>query len=406
MNVESRMPILDILAWLITGILLIPLSVLVLESLLALLPARKGRRGSREVRPRCTVLMPAHNEEAGIAKAVLALLPQLDPADRLVVVADNCTDRTADVAHSLGATVVERQDPGRRSKMFALDYGVRSLEHDPPDVVVVVDADCLVPPGGLGRLVREAVNSDRPVQAAYVMAEPQGASPRDRISAFAFRYKNVVRPLGLARLGLPCLLTGTGMAFPWAILRAAPLAHSKLADDFNVSVDLTLAGHAPKFCQDVQVISELPPSGRAAYGQRKRWEQGHIQCLLSAVPRLLWGALRQRRLDLAGLALELSVPPLSMLFLFWAGAVCALLFSWQAGGSALPAAVLGGWGWGTLCAILASWMKFGRRQLPFTQILAVPLYVIWKLPIYLSLPFRPQRAWLRTERKTSSQLGG
>ena len=157
------------------------------------------------------------------------------------------------------ATVVERHDPARRGKGFALDHGVRFLEQDPPDVVVIVDADCVVQEGALVRLVYEAAATGRPIQAAYLMAPPAGAGYREQVSAFAFRYKNLIRPLGLRRLGLPCLLTGTGMAFPWPLLRDAVLADGNIVEDMQLGLDLAAAGRPPRFCPEAGCAVSFPP---------------------------------------------------------------------------------------------------------------------------------------------------
>jgi cellulose synthase/poly-beta-1,6-N-acetylglucosamine synthase-like glycosyltransferase len=390
--------VLDVLLWLLAAALLVPLGVLLAETVLALLPARRSPPPALAARPRCAVLVPAHDEEAGVGPTIRAILPQLGPHDRLVVIADNCTDRTAEVARSLGAAVLERADPARRGKGYALDFGVRGLEADPPDVAVVVDADCLVEDGALARLVGEAFVTGRPVQAAYLMDPPPGAGPRDRVSAFAFQYKNVVRPLGLWRLGLPCLLTGTGMAFPWPLLRAAALAHGDIVEDMRLGLDLAAAGRPPRFCLEARVRSELPAGRKAAAAQRTRWEHGHLRTLLTQAPRLLAAAVRLRRPDLIGLALELSVPPLSMLFLLWAAALAAVAGGWLLGGSGLPALALAGGGTAVVLAILAAWVRFGRGRLPLRSLLAAPLYVLGKAPLYAAFLLRPQRAWVRTER--------
>jgi cellulose synthase/poly-beta-1,6-N-acetylglucosamine synthase-like glycosyltransferase len=349
------------------------------------------------------VLVPAHNEELGIGRTVTTLLPQLQSGDRLVVIADNCTDRTAEVARSLGATVVERQDRERRGKGYALDRGVRDLESDPPDVVVLVDADCVVADGSLDRLVRESAATGRPMQAVYLLDEPPGAGPGQRLSAFAFRFKNQVRPLGLHHLGMPCLLTGTGMAFPWPVLRDAPLASGNIVEDMQLGLDLAVAGLPPRLCPEALVTGELPSGRGAATAQRRRWEHGHLQTLLTQAPRLVAAAIRRGRPGLLGLALELSVPPLALLFLLWAvaeaGLVCWYAF---ADGSPLPAIVLGSAALTTALAFLAAWAKFGRERLPLTTLLAVPLYIAWKVPIYLGFLFRRQIGWNRTERTATA----
>ena len=147
-------------------IVAIPFAVLAIEALAALLPARKARTGAR---PRCAVLVPAHDEEAGIAITVRSVRDQSAADDRIVVVADNCSDGTATAARAAGAEVSERNDPERRGKGFALDHGLGQLASDPPDVVVIVDADCELGPGALDALVRQAAATGRPAQGIYLI---------------------------------------------------------------------------------------------------------------------------------------------------------------------------------------------------------------------------------------------
>ena len=100
--------------------------------------------------------MPAHNESAAIAATLEDIKAQLRAGDRLLVVADNCTDDTAAVARLSGAEVVERQDSERIGKGYALDWGLRHLDKDPPDVVVMIDADCRLAEGAIDRLTAPA----------------------------------------------------------------------------------------------------------------------------------------------------------------------------------------------------------------------------------------------------------
>jgi cellulose synthase/poly-beta-1,6-N-acetylglucosamine synthase-like glycosyltransferase len=372
--------------------------VLTVECLAALLPGRWPDSAPSGTRPPSVILVPAHDEEGGLPATLAGLRPQLRPGDRLLVVADNCTDRTAAVARAAGAEVVERHDPDRRGKGYALAAGVDALRADPPAVVVVIDADCRVAAGALDRLVSAAAATGRPVQAAYTLDPPPGAGVSDRLSAYAFRFKNLVRPLGLRRLGLPCLLTGSGMAFPWAVLRDAPLASGNIVEDMALGLDLALAGRLPLFEPGAQVSGELPAGRRAARAQRQRWEHGHLQTLLRQVPRLVLAAVRQRRIALLGLAAEVGVPPLSVLVLLWAALTGVTIGWWAAGGAALPAALPLAGGAATLAAALLAWAKFGRAVLPPAALLAAPWYVLGKLPIYLAFLRRPQRAWVRTER--------
>src|SRR5207248_3357302 len=107
-------------------LLLIPVAVLCAECLAALLPSRKVRQAVRPHeparRPRIAVLVPAHDEEVVLAGMLASVMPQVDistpDADRVVVVADNCSDDTARIARSFGAIVLERSDAFNRGKGF------------------------------------------------------------------------------------------------------------------------------------------------------------------------------------------------------------------------------------------------------------------------------------------------
>lgn len=388
----------DIVLLIIALFLLIPIAVLFVECTAAFLPSRDKTWEANSSRPRVAVLVPAHNEALGIGVTLETLLPQLTDQDRLVVIADNCSDETAAIARSLGATVVERNDSERRGKGYALDYGLRFIESDPPDVVVMVDADCIVHQGAIERIARLAVASNRPVQTTYLMEQPANPGPKDAVSALAFMVKNLVRSSGLERLGLHCLLYGTGMAFPWSAIAHVPLASGNIVEDMQLAVDLAMDGHPPVFCSEAKVIGRLPQQTEAAQGQRKRWEHGHLQTLLTQVPKLLKASIHQRRFDLLALALDLFVPPLSLLVMIWMAAVVGALFAGALGASWIPAIVLAIEGLLIFISIVGAWAKFGRADLPVQSLLAVPVYILWKIPLYLAFLVRPQKKWVRTER--------
>lgn len=387
---------LGVAAWAAAGLLAVPLLVLAVECLAALPRRRPAPPPAPAARPRCAVLIPAHDEEAGITRTLRALAPQLGPDDRVLVVADNCTDRTAAVARAHGAEVVERSDPSRRGKGYALAFGRDHLAIDPPEVVIVVDADCVPGPDAIARLA--AAGLDRPVQGAYRMTAPAGAGPERQVAAFAFLVKNVVRPLGLRRLGGPALLTGTGMAFPWAVFRAAPLAHGHIVEDMGLTVDLAAGGHPPGFAPEADVRAEFPADDPAAATQRRRWEHGHLSVIRAGVPRLLALAVRRLRPGLAVLALDIGVPPLSALVMVTAG-VLAVLAGWAAcGGPAGPPALLGAAAGLAGVGLAAAWWRFGRGTLPARAAARVPGYAARKIGLYLDFVRRPQREWVRTER--------
>src|SRR5882672_734674 len=177
------------------------------------------------------VLIPAHNEGVGILPTIRDVQAQLGPNDRILVVADNCTDDTAAIAQAAGAEVIVRADLARRGKGYALEFGVRHLGLNPPDVVVIMDADCQLGEHALRHLSANAMASGRPVQSLYLMLAPENAPPGKGVNLFAWRVKNWIRPLGLGLFGLPTQLFGTGMAFPLGLLLDRDLGNSRLAED-------------------------------------------------------------------------------------------------------------------------------------------------------------------------------
>lgn len=380
-------------------ILLVPIITLFVECLAALLPVRRfPKPPSSPAAVKTAVLIPAHNEAAGILPVLKSLLPQLTEHDRLVVVADNCTDETAAIARSTGATVIERQNLEQRGKGYALDYGMNYLAADPPDVVTIVDADCLVQPGTLSQIAALAVSKQQPVQALYLMEQPASPKPRDAVSAFAFKMKNLVRPRGLNRFGLPTLLTGTGMAFPWTVLRSVKLASGNIVEDMQLGIDLAIAGRPVYFCETAQVKGLLPQQDKASTSQRTRWEHGHLKTLLTQVPTLLKRAIFERRLDLGIMALDLAVPPLSLLVMLWLVATVFACITALLTGVWLPVLLLAIDGSLLLTATLLAWARFCRSDLPARTLLAIPLYMLWKIPLYLRFFVRPETKWVRTDR--------
>ena len=378
-------------------IILVPVMVLFAQALLAWRPVR-GAASAPGPRPSVAVLIPAHNEETGLLATLSSLKPQLGASDRILVVADNCSDRTADVARQAGAGVIERSHAQLRGKGYALDFGVQALNAAPPDVVVIVDADCIVGEGAIARLAALAAAHQRPVQALYLMHTPAGSGPLKKIAEFAWIVKNKVRPLGWFRMGWPCQLMGTGMAFPWQTIRSAHLATGHIVEDMKLGLDLALAGSAPMFCPHALVYSYFPSSAEGVQSQRTRWEHGHLSVIASAAPAALLGAVRRRSASLFAFGLDLCVPPLALLVLL----VCALtglsLVLALAGGPVAPLLLGVLAGVALAMAILLSWWRYGRTVLSGKELALAAFYVLAKIPLYFRFLFRRQVSWVRSKR--------
>jgi cellulose synthase/poly-beta-1,6-N-acetylglucosamine synthase-like glycosyltransferase len=377
---------------------LLPSLVLLVEVLLSL--ARRPPAPTSAPVPRMAVVVPAHDEAGQIAATVRGLRAELGPGDRLLVVADNCQDDTAALAANAGAEVIERNHAAERGKGFAISFAVAHLAKDPPDVVVLVDADCVVATGRLSTLAQAARHGGTAVQADYVLAAPAGARGLHSVNAFAILVRNRVRPLGLDRVAHACQLTGSGMAFPWPVLAQAPAMRGNLVEDMALGLELALQGRAPRLCPAVRVSSDLPAGGQAGLRQRRRWEHGQLHTMASYVPRLLVGFLRRPDRALLGLALDLLVPPLALLVMIQAALllVTGAAAGWQLS-TAVPFALAVASFTSVLAAIAVAWLGFGRQTLALTTALQIPFYVLWKVGLYAKLLVSGKhKAWERTER--------
>ena len=395
-GISKKMSLLLLcVAWTVALVVSVPLAVLGLQCFIALLPIRPLPRGERR---RVAVLVPAHNEASVLKTTIENVKRQLRPEDRLVVVADNCTDSTAHIGRSAGAEVIERTDDQQRGKGFALNAGVRYLEQSPPEIVIIVDADCELETSAIDELAYAVVGTGRPVQALYLMNMPSQPGPQATVSVFAFLMKNWVRPRAMHRMGLPVLLTGTGMAFPWTIIRDAPLASGEIVEDLVLGLEMTRRGFGPAFCESARVWSDLPSNPEAAVVQRTRWEHGYLGSMLSDTPNLFWSGLSQGRIALLLVGLDLLVPPLALLVLV-SGLACAVLFIislWTGDARALFALLSTG---GMAALVIAlCWSRFASHLIPARVVFTIPGYVLGKLGIYHRFFGHRQTEWVRTRR--------
>ena len=396
----------------VAALLLVPLAVLCVGMLASLLPARRGKSEADDAadRPAVAVVLPAHNEAGGLGRTLESISAQLRPGDRLLVVADNCTDGTADLvrAHAgrgldHAVEVAERADADRRGKGYALDHGVRHLENSPeapPTVVIFIDADVTLRPGAIDALAHQVARTNRPAQAVYLMDAPPAPKLTDLVSRFAFTLRNLVRPVGLARLGGPCPLFGCGMAFPWEIIKHAPLATGNLVEDMALGLDLAATGHAPRLCEGALFMGGLPADVGAAQTQRLRWDQGHLRTMAGQVPRSLAAGVIHFRPAQVVLALDAAVPPITLLIgLTAAAAAATLILALWAGTWWWPAVALVS-GLGLLgVGLVAVWARHFRGEVPARALMGVPTYLWNRLPAHQSiLSRRRSTAWVRTPR--------
>lgn len=367
--------------------------------LLTLLSAKLPIPGRSSRRYRFDVIVPAHNESGGIARTV-ANLQRLDwPRDqfRILVVADNCTDSTAESAAAAGAVVLVRTDAERRGKGYALAYAFEhSRDEGFADAVVVVDADSEAAHGLLEAFAARLERGARAVQGHYAVLNPN-ATWRTRLMAIALGSIHMVRSRARERVGVSCGIRGNGWCVTHALLREVPYASFSLTEDIEFGIALGIHGHRVVYCEEARVAGEMVTGERAARSQRQRWEGGRFKLIRSEAGRLIGAAFHRRSLVCLDLALDLLVLPLSYLALgvvtlLIAGALASyflaqpsILWLALADLAALVAYVLRGW----------KLSDVGARGL--LDLLRAPGFILWKS--LLMLRGRRAQQWVRTDRE-------
>lgn len=385
---------IDLLAWVLATPFLLLLAYLLVELTAGL--ARLAPRDPDTPPAHMVLLIPAHDEAASIAETVRGLAAA-SPTAHILVVADNCSDNTAERARAAGAEAIERNDRERRGKGFALAFGRDHLAGAPPDAVIVVDADCRMDAGSAERLAAAALISGAPVQASNLLASPPGVSPLVSISNFAMLVKNVVRARGLLRIGGGALLFGTGMAFPWSLFARLPLASANAVEDLELGLRLAREGIKVGFDDGARVTSPAA-SLASSRGQRSRWEHGFLDTARRQAGPLLGAARRRRSRHLAALGAHLLVPPLALLLLAAALDLALVTGLALSGADSRPAMLLLVLLALVALVLLAAWWREARALLPARDLLRAPLYLLWKLPVYLAFFTRRQTGWNRTGR--------
>ena len=369
---------------------------LALELVLGLCPLKPLPSSSST--PTAVIVIPAHDEELLIGQTVMAMRRQSTIGFRILVVADNCTDRTAERARAAGASVLVRQDECAKGKGFALAAARDELRFDPPEVLIIVDADCRLESGSLQTLAVAAFTYQLPFQAVYLLEPHLNTSPLVQISNFAFLIKNLVRQRGLQRLAGRVHLTGTGMAFPWSAVASANFGGSDIVEDLSLGLELSSEGFNPQLLESAKVWS-VPASKGATLLQRRRWEGGYLKTAYKVAPAVFVRGVRSKDTKGVLAALDLIIPPLALLaalnliaMLSAAGAGLCGLGYWPLVLEALVATAAIG-------VLLLAWVSVGRKFLSSRTLLSLPLYFAWKLPLYASLVLRGvPKEWRRTER--------
>lgn len=355
-------------------------------------------------RQRFAVVIPAHNEGATLP-ALLQSLERLEyPRDlyEVVVVADHCTDATVAVARAGHARVLEHTEGSRGGKGFALGWAFAALlAEDRHDAFVILDADSNPVPALLAAFDRELQRGARALQG-YISTWNPHESWRTALMAGDQALIHFLRPLGRQTLGASAGIEGNGVCLTRASLSRVPWQTRSVAEDREYHAQLVAAGVHVRFVPKAEVAAIMEPTMEAAESQELRWEGGRFQVAREHVPTLLWAAWRLRSWPCLDAALDLAIPPFSLLAAATGLMTGAHTIAWLAGGSVASAAL-----WGGLLVAQAFYMLTGcaLAGVPTRTYLALvffaPRYAFSKVGICAQLVRRKTVAWKPTVRRTA-----
>lgn len=395
---------MNTLAGILLVLLLFPLSLIQLYQWILATASfffRASIASAETTKTRFLILIPAHNEEVGIASS-LDSMHQLDyPSDRykIVVVADRCTDSTASIAKKMRAECFERSN-GHSGKGAALAWGIQQASHARIsfDAVVIVDADTVVDRNLLSAF-NEKLQCGHSVQQGYNYLSNPWSSPFTRIIAVTSTLRNGRYYTGKTVLGLPGMLTGTGMCISGEVLRRHGWTAFSVGEDWEFSVQLLLAGDSIYFNPLAKAFARESQSLKQASRQRLRWASGRYAIMGEKLLALVRKGVRDGSYSLIDEAITLLAPNYSSQASL---ALFCLVGSWLIASDSSWTFVLY-WSAGVFVGIAAYFaLGVASTEAPLKALAGlalIPIFLPWRMTIeFLGMMGYGRRHWGRMSR--------
>lgn len=291
---------------------------------------------------RFMTIIPAHNEEKVVVNLIESLKKLDYPKDLydIYVIADNCTDKTAEVAKKAGAIVYERFDETHKTKGHALQWFLaQKIEEDAPyDAFCIFDADNIVDENFLKVMNKKLCQGEEVVQGYKDIKNPSDSW----VSAgYAIFYWTMHRFYHLARynIGLSPLMNGTGFMVKFDVIKPQGWNTKTLTEDIEFSLKRIIEGKKLGWARDAIVYDEQPVGFKQSWTQRSRWTVGHMQCLKEYTKPLAEAVVKNKTvMNFDGLLYMLGTTPMLILtlvlvivniVLFATGAMTGLDFTIQ-----------------------------------------------------------------------------
>ena len=246
---------------------------------------------------RFMAIIPAHNEENVVENLILSLKKQKYPKNAydIYVIADNCDDKTAEIARKAGAIVYERFDPMKKTKGAALNWFLaQKIKEDAPyDAFCIFDADNIVDENFLSKMNMKLCQGDTVVQGYRDIKNPTDSWIT---AGYAIFYWTMNRFYHLARynIGLSPLINGTGFMVRFDQVKPEGWNTETLTEDIEFSLKQIIKGKRIGWAKDAIVYDEQPVGFNQSWSQRSRWTVGHIQCM-TRYTKDLAGAVKKNK---------------------------------------------------------------------------------------------------------------
>jgi len=377
----------------------------VLYPFLAWRPASRRKSDLLTMKPsrmrRFAIVIPAHNEESIIGEALESAKAIEYPGDlvEIIVIADNCTDRTAAIVREAGIRCEERTDDVHRGKPYALEWLFRHIDLFRYDAFVIVDADTRIDRHFLPAMNEKLEAGAEVVQGYFGIMNPED-SWLTRLSIVTGAIKFRLRYSCKTILGFSCPLMGNGMCFGRDVISRYGWDAFSLTENWEYYSKLVCDGYVPTYQGSAVIYSHAVI--RLSHGevQRKRWVRGRIQTSLNFVPRLFAMSVKRKSFIPLDAAIELLLPSHSML-LNWS--LLCLFISLGLG--------YAGWEFPTLELVLAVniGIQLGIFALGLVMSRAsaktwaslplVPIFLAWRMFVTVKALFESRKSeWEKTNR--------
>ncbi|MEW8360117.1 MAG: glycosyltransferase family 2 protein [Candidatus Thiodiazotropha sp.] len=362
----------------------------------------KHDKVAESINNKFAVIIPAHNEELLIGGLVESINRSDYPQDKLktYVIADNCSDRTAEIASAAGAECRVREDQVNRGKPYALNWLISNIDLDAHDAYVIIDADTTVDEDFFREMNISIGQGHKVVQGYFGVMNPD-ENWLTRLSILPGILKFYLHFPAKNRFGLSCPLAGNGMCFHKSIFIEHGWNAYSIAENWEYYIQLAIAGKKVVSNENAVIYSQVTNNLKSGVTQRQRWQSGRMDTVSRYWRDLLAKYRKTKEYYLVDALIEVVRPSHAILFFgSTAFALITALLLIIAGANYLSLFLLS-------IAILMTqviYFLYGLviQKAPlktWLSLLMVPYYLIWKFIISVKGAWKKkEKEWVRTKR--------